>query len=186
MQSQFSIPDLPVPQPVTLPVKRTAIAVLDMNAGCNDPNETCSQVVPVLGPFLDRARSYGLPIVFTVSLMLKGTPLGETARGLNRRPEEPIVHPDGFDKFTGGEMAEFLGRSGVENLVLVGWATNIAVMYTATTSARVRQYRTVLPVDGTVTYGDYERHYALHQLATLPGAVTVPVEFTTLSQLEFA
>ena len=177
-------PMRPQPQPMRLDRATTAVAVLDLGTRCDDPAAECHQLLDGIGAFLDRARSARVPIVFTVSLSAKGTPLGEVAGALRRQPGEPVLYPDGFDKFTGGELQTWLTQRGVRNLVVAGSATNFAVMYTATAAARNYRYNVVIPLDGVNAGNAYQHEYALHQLSVLPAAA-VKIQFSTLSMIEF-
>jgi nicotinamidase-related amidase len=178
-------PIVPEAQPARLPRDATAVAVLDMNAECEDPQAKSHALLKKVSAFLDRARRNKVPIIYTISLMNKGTPLGEVAPSLGRVQDEPIIYPDGFDKFTGGEFDRFLRSHGVKNLVLVGRSTNVAVMYTATAAARVHQVPVVIPMDGVAAKQTFEQNYALHQLNVLPKGVTAPILFSGLGQIDF-
>jgi nicotinamidase-related amidase len=57
--------------------------------------------------------------------------LGEVAEPLKRRETEPVLYPDAFDKFMGGTLRDQLNQFGCRSLVVVGSATNFAVLYTA-------------------------------------------------------
>lgn len=186
MVSKEEWPNLPEPQPVILPRRSTAVLVLDMNRECEDPHaEVHHDLLNRIASFLDRVRQGRLPIVFTISLMNKGGPLGEVASPLKRRAEDSVLHPDGFDKFTGGELERLLRGYGTEHLIIVGRSTNVAVMYTATAAARVHKFHAVVPMDGVAARRDYENHYALHQLSIIPRSVIVPITFSLLDQITF-
>ncbi len=94
-------PNRPEPKQVSLDGKTPAVLVLDLNARCQDPKEVCSKLMQPLGEFLERVRGSSVPIVYTISLMFNGTPLGEAASPLKRRETEPVIYPDAFDKFFG-------------------------------------------------------------------------------------
>ena len=179
-------PDLPVVQTVQLPKDRSAILVLDVNAECEDPKAKGYGLLNKLGQFLERARQSEVPIIYTISLGRKGTPLGKVAAPLRHRDDEPILYPDAFDKFAGDELATMLNQRGIQNLVIVGRSTNVAVMYTTTSAVRVHKYNVVVPMDGVNANSDYEHHYALHQLSHLPKSVTVPITFTNLDKISFS
>jgi nicotinamidase-related amidase len=138
-----------------------------------------------LAGFLNRARTAAVPVIFTLSASRKGTVAGEVTPALGRRIQEPVIFPDAFDKFMSGELEAFLSAHGVRTLVIVGSGTNVAVMYTATTAARVHHYDVIIPLDGVSASGPYEHEYALHQLSVLPHAAT-PVLFSTLQMIEFS
>src|ERR1043165_6576246 len=122
-------PNRPGAKPVTLDAKTTAVLVLDLNARCHDPKQICNQLTPRLGEFLEKARAASVLIVYSVSAAAKGTPLGEGASPLKRRDNEPIIYPDAFDKFTGGELQSLLQSKGIKTVVITGAATTAARMH---------------------------------------------------------
>lgn len=178
-------PNRPQPQPLKLDLKTTAIAVLDLSVRCEDPEEVCSKLMQPLGSFLDRARQAALPIIYTISATGKGTPLGEAAGPLKRRAAEPILYPDAFDKFMGGELKTELDKCQCRSLVIVGSATNFAVLYTATTAARIHKYEVVIPLDGVNAKRNYEHDYAIHQMTILPASAHKQFRFSKLEMIEF-
>ena len=183
--TEITGPNRPEPTNVSLAAAKTAVVVLDLNARCHDPEEVCSQLMEPLGAFLERARDASVPVVFTVSLHFKGTPMGEVAAPLGRRDSEPVLHPDAFDKFAGGELQAILGANNVENLIAVGSLTNVAVLYTSTSAARVHRYNVVIPLDGVNAKSTYEHEYAIHQLSILPAGAGELMRFTRLDMIEF-
>lgn len=178
-------PNRPRPKAVRLDASTAAIVVLDLSARCHDPKEVCSKLMKPLGAFLERARACGVPILYTVSAYMKGTPLGEVASPLKRRDTEPVIYPDAFDKFFGGELRDFLSQKGIKSLVVVGSLTNIAVLYTSSTAARVYGYDVIVPLDGVNAHTQYEHEYAIHQLTVLPRNVNEQFHFSTLSNITF-
>ncbi len=178
-------PNRPEPKQVSLDGKTTAVVVLDLNARCPDPKEVCSKLMQPLGEFLERVRGSSIPIVYTISLMFKGTPLGEVASPLKRRQTEPVIYPDAFDKFVGRELRDILDQRNAENLVIVGSLTNMAVLYTSTTAARIHRYNVIIPMDGVNAKSKYEHEYAIHQLTILPAGAGERFQFTTLSRISF-
>ena len=138
-----------------------------------------------VGQFLERCRAANVPIIFTTSKSGQGTPEGKVATALKHRSQEPLIFPDAFDKFAGGELERFLADHHVRNLIIVGSSTNNAVMYTASAAARVYHYNVIIPLDGVNTRNPYEHEYAIHQLTVLPRGSATPVQFSTLSAIEF-
>lgn len=178
-------PNRPEPKQVSLDRKTTAVLVLDLNARCHDPKEVCSKLMQPLGEFLERVRGSSILIVYTISLMFKGTPLGEVASPLKRRETEPVIYPDAFDKFVGRELRDILNQRNAENLVIVGSLTNMAVLYTSTSAARIHRYNVIIPMDGVNAKSKYEHEYAIHQLTILPAGAGERFQFTTLSMIHF-
>jgi nicotinamidase-related amidase len=178
-------PNRPEPKPVALDAKSTAILVLDLNARCHDAKQICNQLTPRLGEFLDKARKANVLIVYSVSASAKGTPLGEVASPLKRRDNEPVIYPDAFDKFVGGELQSLLKEKGIKTLVVTGASTNAAVLYTATTAARMHRYNVVIPMDGMVANSKYEQEYTFHQFTVLPSDASKQFQFTKLEMMGF-
>ena len=178
-------PNRPKPSPVSLAVDETAIVVLDLSARCQDPKEVCSKLMKPLGNFLERARARRVPIIYTISAHTRGTPMQEVALPLRRRDSEPVLYPDSFDKFFGGELQNFLSERQVKNLVVVGSLTNVAVLYTGSSAARVYGYDVIMPLDGVNAHSKYEHEYALHQFTILPRDTNKKFKFTTLAKIRF-
>jgi nicotinamidase-related amidase len=178
-------PNRPEPKSLTLDSKNTAILVLDLNARCDDPKQVCSKITAPLGDFLDKARAAAVPIIYTVSAAAKGKPIGELAAPLRRKESEVIIYPDAFDKFFGGELQSFLKDKGAKTLIITGSSTNAAVLYTATTAARIYRYNIVIPMDGVNAATRYEHEYAIHQFTVLPSEANKLFEFTNLSMISF-
>lgn len=183
------VSELIEPGRLTLPAGKTALAVLDLSLRCDeDVDDPCWPLVRALGGFLDRARAAGVLVLFTVSLNAIGTRLGDVSSLLRRHEREPLISPDGFDKFTGGELRTLLAEARCEHLVIVGSLTNICVMYTATTALRNEKLDVVIPVDAVRARCAYEQEYALHQLQMITEVaadVTSTVRFTTTEDIAF-
>jgi nicotinamidase-related amidase len=178
-------PNRPEPQPLELDVKTTSIVVLDFSRRCENPQEVCSKLMLPLAEFLARARQASAPILYTISAAAKGTPLGEVAAPLKRRESEPVLYPDGFDKFIDGQLKAQLDKWNCRSLIIVGSATNFAVLYTATTAARIFRYDVVRPLDGVNAKRSYEHEYAIHQMTILPASAHKQFRFTKLGMIEF-
>ncbi|TMA12075.1 MAG: isochorismatase family protein [Deltaproteobacteria bacterium] len=178
-------PNRPEPKPVTLDGKTSAVLVLDLNARCDDPKSTCSKLTPGVGEFLEKVRAAAVPIIYTVSASAKGKPIGELAAPLKRKEGETIIYPDAFDKFMGGELQTLLKEKGTKTLIITGASTNAAVLYTATTAARIYRYNIVMPMDGVIADRKYEQEYSFHQFTVLPGEANKQFQFTNLSMVTF-
>jgi nicotinamidase-related amidase len=178
-------PKLPHSEAVTLDAKKTALLVLDLSELLADPKEACSRLVPGMTRFLDKARAADVFIAYTISASLKGTPIGHVYSGFGRKQSEPVIYPDGFDKFTGGELQGLLTTRNLETLIITGYRSNIAVLYTATKAARELHYRVVIPVDGIAALTDYEQEYTLFQFTVLPAGADKQFTFSTLDTINF-
>jgi nicotinamidase-related amidase len=178
-------PNRPEPKPIALDGKTTAILVLDLSSRCHDPKQVCSKLMPAVGEFLEKARAAAVPIIYSVSASAKGTPLGDVASPLKRKESEPVIYPDAFDKFVGGELQAFLKEKGAKTLVVTGSSTNGGVLYTVTTAARIHRYNIVMPLDGVNAATKYEQEYSIHQFTVLPNEANKLFQFTNLSMITF-
>jgi nicotinamidase-related amidase len=184
-EAKEQAPKKPEPVPIEANRQTTAVLVLDLSARCEDPELTCHGLLPGVAGFLEKARALGVPIMFSVSASQRGTPMERVAGPLHRREDEPIIYPDGFDKFTGGELQRILEQRGIKSLIILGSATNVAVLYTATVAARIHRYEVIVPVDGVNARTQYAHDYSLYQLSVLPGGVSKRMRFTTLGTISF-
>jgi nicotinamidase-related amidase len=156
-----------------------------LNARCHDAAQVCSKITPAIGEFLDKARAAAVPIIYSVSASAKGKPIGEVASPLKRKESEPVIYPDGFDKFNGGELEKFLKEKGAKTVIVTGASTNSAVLYTATTAARMHRYNVVVPMDGVAATSKYEQEYSFHQFTVLPSDAHKQFQFTNLGMITF-
>ncbi|MFC1959038.1 cysteine hydrolase family protein [Chloroflexota bacterium] len=179
-------PTIPEAKPAIVDVNKTALLVLDLNEACAKPDHPSHKLVPGMTKFLDMARAAGIPIIFTVSLARKGKPDGKVYSGFNKKPSEIVFFPDGFDKFTDGDLGGLLELyEDVDTLIITGCRSNICVLHTATTAARELDYKVVIPIDGLSGLTDYEEHYTLFHLAHLPSRAEGRFTFTELDMISF-
>jgi nicotinamidase-related amidase len=178
-------PILPEAKPVTITVEKSALLVLDGSQRWGNPELACHKLGPVMKTFLDRARQVGLPIIYSISARQKGKPEGQVYSLFNRRPSEPVLFPDGFDKFAGGELESFLSLYDVETLIITGYRSNICVLHTATKATRELKYKVVIPIDGIAAKTDYEQEYTLFHFTVLPAQAAELFTFTKLDMISF-
>lgn len=186
MKPLSDAPDLPQPEAVAVNADKTAVLVLDGSNRWGNPELPCHKRVPGMKRFLQKTRSMGLPIIFTVSFQKKGTLEGEIYAGFEKKGSEPVIYPDGFDKFTNGELQSYLSPKGVDTLIITGYRANVCVLHTATTAAREYKYRVVLPLDGMAAKTDYEYEYTLVHFHVLPKQASKRFSFTMLDLIDFS
>jgi nicotinamidase-related amidase len=178
-------PKLPKAQSVTVITEKTALLVLDGSKRWENPEQPCHRLVPGLSKFLDRAREVGLPIIYSLSFRNKGKPEGQVCADLKRRASEPAIYPDGFDKFTGGELQSYLSLYDVDTLIITGYRSNISVLNTATKATRELGYKVIIPIDGMTAKTDYEQEYTLFHFTVLPDQAVKLFTFTMLDMISF-
>lgn len=178
------MPNKPNPIDITVDTRTTALLVLDLNARCEDPKQPCHKLLEPVANFLPRAREAGMFIVYTVSYNHKGTAEERMPLAFKQQENEPVVFPDAFDKFYGGELDRLLKQREIKTTIVTGASSNQAVLYTATSAARPHGYDIIIPMDGIIARGAYEHEYTLHQFTVLSGAAS-KFRFTELDRITF-
>lgn len=173
------------PQPVTANPQTTALLVLELSEYLEDPEYFAAPLVPGVTSLLDRARSAGLLIAFTVPHVFKGTPQGQVYSGFKRRACEAVFYPVAFDKFGGGQLQSLLSLFNISTLIITGCKANMAVMITATRAVTEFNYDIVIPVDGLAATTDYEKDYTLYEFRAYPAGYPKRFTFTTLDMINF-
>jgi nicotinamidase-related amidase len=95
--------------------------------------------------------------------LLQDTPAVEVIDDIAPRPDEPIVRGQAANGFDGTALDTILRVAGVDTLVLVGIATDVAVESTARTACD-RQYRTIVVSDACQADSDEAQARALDVL----------------------
>jgi nicotinamidase-related amidase len=95
--------------------------------------------------------------------LLQGTPAVEVIDDVAPRPDEPVVRGQASNGFDGTTLDTILRVAGVDTLVLVGIATDVAVESTAR-AASDRQYRTIVVSDACQADSDEAHARALNVL----------------------
>jgi nicotinamidase-related amidase len=95
--------------------------------------------------------------------LLQGTPAVEVIDDITPRPDEPVVRGQAANGFDGTTLDTILRVAGVDTLVLVGIATDVAVESTAR-AASDRQYRTIVVSDACQADSDEAHARALDVL----------------------
>jgi nicotinamidase-related amidase len=163
--------DAKAPEPVELTAVKldpatTAFLILDIEQlTCNEERRPrCVASVPAIGAFLERARSRGVFIAY--SLTPKGTP-ESILSGVKPVGAEPIVNSS-VDKFFGTQLEAILRQHKIETVIIVGTTAEGAVLHTAT-GAAVRGFKVVVPVEGLSAATLYAEQYTAWHLLNAPG-----------------
>ena len=95
--------------------------------------------------------------------LLEGTPAVEVIDDVAPRPDEPVVRGQAANGFDGTVLDTILRVAGVDTIVLVGIATDVAVESTARAASDL-QYRTVVVSDACQADSDEAHARALDVL----------------------
>lgn len=166
-----ALPALPALAPVALPTKTSALLVLDINSAvCQHP--ACLATVPAIAGLIDKARTAGVPVLYSTTVSPSGPP--PTLPAVAPMSGEPVVSTRA-NKFTGTDLEELLKQKNAKTLVIVGSAANGAVMYTAF-HANTRGFTVVVADDGISSPAPVSTKVARYQLLNQPGFINASNE----------
>ena len=151
---------------VKLDPKETAFLILDIEERTCNPERRprCISSVPKIKGFLDRARSNG---VFVVYSMTSRGEIETILPGVTPQGKEPVVKSS-VDKFYNTELEKILREKGIKTVIIVGTTAEGAVLHTAT-GASMRGFRVIVPVDGMSAGELYAEQYTAWHLLNAPG-----------------
>ena len=155
-------PTIPEPVAVNLDPATTAFLVLDINSAFCSPRPACVATVTSIVGLLAQARAAGVAVVYSNSTAPGATMLPDVAP----QAGDPIVTARA-DKFLGTDLQAILDSQGIRTVVIVGTASNGAVLYT-TFGATVRGYTTVIAEDG-ISATDFATFVTRWQVLNQPG-----------------
>ncbi len=158
-----AIPTIPASAAVTLDVKTTAFLVLDVTSVICTPRKSCVASLPALAALLKKARDAKVPVVYSDTPTAGSTILAEVAQ----QPDDPKV-TGRADKFFGTNLDDLLKQKGIKTVVIVGSASNGAVLYTSF-GANLRGYNVVVAEDGMSTDDAFAQFLTRYQLLNQPG-----------------
>lgn len=164
-QAAASPQSLKVPRPVAVTVDpaTTAYLVLDLTSAVCAPNPACVASLPAAASLLAKARAAGATVAYSQTTAAGSQILAPVAP----QPSDPVVIGRA-DKFFGTDLQQILSSRGIKTVVVVGSATNGAVMYTSF-EANLNGYTVVVAEDGTSANSSAIQHYSLFQLLNQPG-----------------
>lgn len=168
-------------KPVTIDKRSTALLLLDFNRQtCNmEHRPRCIASIPRVKTLLATARAAGLPVVYSLG---GGGKVSDLPEELAPVAGEPAVS-SGVDKFFGTDLESILKAKGVKTVIIVGAASNGAILYTASAAA-LRGMKVILAVDGVAADTLYAEQFTVWQLANAP-VVGAAVTLTTMDQITF-
>lgn len=179
------VPEIRWEERAVLPKGKTAVLVVDMQNDFVDERgalfvPTAPATLAPIGELVERARSAGVPVIFTQDWHAPDDPEfsiwprhavrdtwgAEIVAALSPRPEEIRIHKTSYDPFFGTDLEERLRTRGVENLVIVGTVANICVLHAAG-SAALRGFKVAIPADGVSALNEFDFNVLFRQLTFL-------------------
>jgi nicotinamidase-related amidase len=157
------IPVIPAPVAVEVPVAGAALLVLDITNSVCDTRPSCVASLPKIASLIKKARDAKVPVIYSTT----------TAAGTLIRPEvaaqsgDPTVAARA-DKFFGTNLEQILKDKNVQNAVVVGSASNGAVLYTVF-GLNLRGITVVVAQDGISAEPEFPTTLTRWQLLNEPG-----------------
>lgn len=160
------IPPPPPLQKISVSLEDTALLICDIQTqNCNEQRRPrCVETLSRLKLLLSRVRSHRMPVFFSITSSADIEDIREEVHPLSG---EPIVK-SGVDKFYRTDLEQLLRQKGVNTLIITGTAAHGAILHTGT-SACLRGFRVVIPVDGLSAGEPYAEQYTVWHMANAPG-----------------
>ncbi len=158
-----ALPTIPDAVPVALDAGTTALLVLDLNSAICPPRPACMASLGPVAALLANARAANVFVVHSTTLAPGVTTLREVAP----LPGEPTV-ASVADKFFNTPLDEILSSHGITTALIVGSASNGAVLYTSF-EANARGYTVAVAEDGISAGDDFATFLTRYQLLNQPG-----------------
>ncbi len=156
-------PAAPELKPVTVDAKTTALLMLDfMNQNCGK-RPRCLDTIPAMKKLLAQARAAKVPVVY--SIIANSTP-ADVITDVAPLADEPHVL-SGPDKFLRTDLEKILKDKGITTVIVVGTASNGAVLYTGS-GAAFRGMNVIVPVDGLSAVDPYSDYSTVFTFANAP------------------
>lgn len=177
---------------------KRALVVIDMiedfahQGGALYCGASMARIIPVIQRELGRARSAGEPVVYLTDAHLPddaefqmfpahaivGTKGAEIVPELAPAPGDVVIPKRRYSGFFGTDLDITLREKGVDTLRLVGYCTNICVLYTAA-DARNLGYAVEVLADAVTSFDQEAHRDALRELEKTLGAKILRAEAST-------
>jgi nicotinamidase-related amidase len=171
----IQMPAPPAPKAVSVDPKTTALLLFDfMSTNCNE-RPRCVEAIPKLKALMDRARSAGMLVAYTL-------PGGGKIVDPGIAPHEGEVvdqKQGGPDKFLGSDLDQRLKDHGIKTVVLCGTSAQGVGLGTGAAAAQ-RGYFVVYPVDCLPSESAFREAYAAWHMAG--GGPPVTTKWVTVTR----
>ena len=176
-----AVPTPPPLKPVAAAPKTTALLVLDMlTSNCGAAHPRCVATVPHVAALVAAARAKGVLVIYSAS---PPHTVADTVTPLAATANDPAIVGHA-DKFAGTDLDATLKAKGITTVVVTGSSAHAAVLYTASTAA-LRGYNVVVPIDCMSSDLAYSEQYTTIQLAIAP-TIAAKVTLTSSPLVSFA
>lgn len=155
-------PPPPALKNVKVAPKETALLMLDFVKQICGARPRCVASLPKMQRLLAQARQSGTHVIHS----LAGQQVSDILPDVAARAGEPAVS-SGPNKFLNTELDKLLKERGVKTVIVVGTASEGAVLNTGAHAA-LTGYKVILPVDGSSSFTTYAEQYTVWHLSNAP------------------
>lgn len=185
LKASLELPQIEVLNEVVLPVRESAVIVVDMQNDFVKPGgklrvPTAEATVPAISRLLSNARAKGVRVFYTQDTHWPGDPEFEIwgehvlykswgwqiVDELKPTERDIVIMKTRYDGFYGTPLEDLLRAYKIKYTVIVGTVANICVLHTAG-SAALRGFKVVMPMDGVSALNDFDYYSALRQVSFL-------------------
>src|SRR5437016_2090293 len=117
---EIQIPTLPDPVAIEVDPATTAFLVMDISMSNCPVRPSCLESLGPIAGFLDRARASGMKVIQTTT--------GATIMPDVAPVDGELIMTFNGDKFNRTNLEDILRNAGVDTVIVVGSASNVAVM----------------------------------------------------------
>lgn len=161
--AQVQAPAAPKLEDVTVDPKTTALLMLDFLKQNCGPNPACTGALPGVKSLLDQARAKKMFVVYS---KFPGPTDADVVPQVARTGKEPMITAF-LDKFLKTNLDQLLKKNHIKTVIVVGNASNGAVLFTAQTAFALG-YQVVVPVDGVTSRVPYADQSTIYTFAAAP------------------
>ena len=180
---EVTVPEYSILPEVSLDPLTTALIVGDMQVDFASPAgnlfvQESRQTIPPIRDLILKAREAKAMVIYTLDChrpddpefsiwgphAVEGTPGVQVIPELAPLPEEYQIQKRTYDSFFGTHLDLLLRQKGIRSLVITGTVANICVLH-LTSSACLRGYQVIVPVDTVSALHPFDYQAALRQIS---------------------
>ena len=162
--ASVTAPPAPELKPVTIDSKTTALLMLDFLKPNCGVRPRCLATIPAVKKLLGEARAAKVTVIYSYSGKLTAVDLVDAGLAPTAGEQSVTSSPD---KFLNTDLDKILKDKGIKTVITVGTLANGAILHTGS-SAALRGFNVIVPVDGISSGDTYSEQFSTWQLANGP------------------
>src|SRR5262249_33056657 len=172
-------PAAPEFKSLTIDPKTTALLMLDFMNQRYGKRPRCLASLPAMKKLLGDARAAKATVVYS---LIANTTTADVVADVAPNADEPSVQ-SGVDKYFKTDLEKILTGRGIQTVIVVGTASEGAVLYTGSGSA-MRGLNVIIPVDGMCSVEAFAEQYVAWHMTHAP-LISAKVILTRSGMIKF-